>query len=450
VNYRCAYALVIFFALGRLNAETPSAIAIKDAHVVTASGADLPKATVLLRGGLIQDVGAGLTIPADSWVIDGTGLTVYPGFIDGLSTWGIPDASSQSSPGRGGAAQAPAAPRAHGPEDRPQTFSYERAADLVKPTDKRLEAARAAGFTTAATFPARGIFTGQGAIVSLGGNRASDLVIAEPVGQQIVFRTAGFRAGFPNSLMGVISYVRQVYLDLDEYKQAKQLYVAHVNGTKRPEYDRTLEGLSESPRVLLPAVETQQIDRVLNFGPELKMPFVVYGLHEAYGRINELKQANAPLLVSLKWPEKPKNADPNDIPSLRELEMRDKAPSVPGLLAKAGLKFGFYSDGVDSAADLKKAVKKAIDAGLSRADAVRALTLNVAEIYGVSDRLGSIDKGKIANLIVTKGDAFDDKTTIEYVFVDGTEYKPTKEIQTGPGARPSTEDSEVDEDGGRK
>ena len=179
-------------------------------------------------------------------------------------------------------------------------------------------------------------------------------------------------------------------------------------------------------------MESQQIDRVLQFGRELKTPFIVYGLHEGYRRIAEVKQANVPVLVSLKWPEKPKDEDPADIPNYRELEMRDRAPSVPGLLAKAQVKFGFYSDRVDTAPDLRKALKKALDAGLSRADAIRALTLSVAEMYGVSDRLGSIDKGKIANLVVMKGDAFDDKTTVEYVFIDGVEFKPSKEAQRPP------------------
>ncbi|MBV9611675.1 MAG: amidohydrolase family protein, partial [Acidobacteriaceae bacterium] len=203
-----------------------------------------------------------------------------------------------------------------------------------------------------------------------------------------------------------------------------------------PEYDHDLEGLSESPRVLLPAEEAQQIDRMLHFGQELKTPFVIYGAHEAFKRVDELKQANVPVLISLKWPEKPKDADPTDIPNYRDLVMRDQAPAVPGVLAKAGVKFAFYSDGVDTAPDLKKAIKKAIDAGLSRADAIRALTWNAAEIYGVSDRLGSIEKGKIANLVVMHGDAFDEKAIIEYVFVDGRQFQPSKEAQQGPPEPP--------------
>ncbi len=455
--YAGLFAFVLALSIN-MRAEPPSSIAIKDAHVVTVSGSDLPKATVLLSDGLIRDVGPDISIPADAWVIDGTGLTVYPGFIDGLSTWGIPPAApATAAGGRAGASAAatpapaqpaqPAAPPipeteqlsaaqalARGPESRPQTYSFERAADLVSPADNRLDAVRAAGFTTAATFPNRGIFEGLGAIIDFAGDRGRDMVVAQPVGQQIVFRVGGGGMGrsFPASLMGNISYVRQLYLDLDQYKQAKQIYSSNPSGVRRPEYDHTLEGLAESPRILLPADEAQQIDRMLNFGPELKTPFVLYGMHEAFLRIDELKRAGVPVLISLKWPEKPRDADPTEIPNMRDLEMREKAPATPEMLAKAGVKFAFFSDGLDTAPDLKKAVKKAIDSGLPRREAIRALSLTPAEIYGVSDRLGSIDKGKIANLIVTKGDMFEEKTTIEYLFIDGKQFRPSKESQQGP------------------
>ncbi len=443
-------------------AEVPGNIAIKDAHIVTVSGADLPKATIVLRNGLIEDVGTNVTIPPGTWVIDGTGLTVYPGFIDALSTWGIPGAiPAPAGRAAGAAAQSPPAqtpapaqaltqaqqqnpieaenagrPNVHGPEDRPQTYSFERAADLITPTDNRLEAARAAGFTSAATFPNRGIVEGLGAVIDLSGERGRDMVVAQPVGQQILFRVGGGGMGraFPASLMGNIAYIRQLYLDLDQYKRAKETYASNPSGNRRPEYDHDLEGLAESPRILLPADQAQQIDRMISFGQELKVPYVLYGLHEAFKRVDQIKQANVPALISLKWPVAPRDADPTDIPNYRDLVIREQAPAVAGMFAKAGVKFAFYSDGVDTAPELKRAVKKAMDAGLSRADAVRALTLNAAEIYGVADRMGSLDKGKIANVVVTKGDAFDDRTTVEYVFVDGAMYQPSKELQQGPPA----------------
>ncbi len=452
---------VLFVAISSLEAQSPSAVAIKDAHIVTVSGSDLPRGTVVLRDGVIHDVGADVTIPPDAWVIDGSGLTVYPGFIDGLSTWGIPSSNAPAGGAArtaGAAAANPSAGQGHviGPEDRPQTYAADRAADMVTPSDARLEAARAAGFTSSATFPGRGIFTGQGAMINFSGQRGRDMVIAQPIGQQIAFRvgSGGMGRSFPSSLMGNISYVRQLYLDLGQYQKAKELYAAHASGVRRPEYDHELEGLAESPRLLLPADEDQQIDRMVHFGKELKVPFVIYGLHEAYKRVDQLKEAGVPLLVSLKWPEKPRDGDPAEIPNYRDLLMREQGPAVPGMFAKAGVKFAFYSDGVNAAPELKKAIKKAIDSGLKQEDAIRALTLSAAEIYGVSDRLGSIEKGKIGNLVITRGPAFDEKSTIEYVFVDGKDFHPSKELQQGPppgpgGRRPtaglSLEDNEQDE-----
>jgi imidazolonepropionase-like amidohydrolase len=440
-NLTCAAAA---FAGLTLFGSVPSAIAIKDAHVVTVSGDDLPKGTVLLRNGLIEDVGAEVTIPADAWVIEGAGLTVYPGFVNALGTWGL-----MGRPASGQSGEQP--PRAKGPEDRPQNFSYERAADSLTPVDKKLEGARAAGFTSAVTFLERGIFRGLGAYIDLAGERGRDMVVAEPVGQEIAIGSGrGFRS-FPGSLMGYISYVRQMFLDLGQYEQAKTLYAANPNGQRRPEYDHTLEGLQESPRFLLPAVESQQIERMLRFGAELNKPFLLYGLHEGFKEVEQLKQANVPVLVSLKWPEKPKDEDPTDVPDYRDLVLQEQAPSVPGLLAKAGVPFAFYSDGVDSAAELKKALKTAIDAGLTRPDAIRALTLSPAEIYKVADRTGSIAKGKIANLVVMKGDAFDDKTTVEYVFVDGKQFRPPQESEKPPkggtGKKPKIANASTAEEG---
>ena len=170
-------------------------LAIKDAHVVTVSGADLPKATVVMRDGLIEAVGPDATIPGDASVIDGGGLTVYPGFIDGLSTWGVPGAVTTGGAARAAGATAAnpqpqpqqPAPRVQGTEDRPQNYANERAADMVNPSDSRLEAARAAGFTTAATFPNKGIFEGLGAMVDLAGERGRDMVVAEPIRNRFSF-----------------------------------------------------------------------------------------------------------------------------------------------------------------------------------------------------------------------------------------------------------------------
>jgi len=235
--------------------------------------------------------------------------------------------------------------------------------------------------------------------------------------------------------VGIIAYVRQVYLDADHYRLVKEAYAKDPRGMQRPEYDRALEGVLASKRILLPANRLVEIDRMLRFGAELKQPTILYGARDAYlpEAAGLLKKANATVLLSLKWPTAPARLpDEEDTDTLRVLEERDKAPTAPAVLQKAGVKYALYSDGLDAPRDFQRAVKKAIDNGLSREDALRALTLSPAEIYGVADRVGSIEKGKIANLVLTKGDIFDDRTTVVMVFVDGKKYTPA---EAAPGGR---------------
>jgi hypothetical protein len=436
-------------------AETHGVVAIRNAKIVTVGGPVLAKGTVVIRNGLIEAVGENVQAPADAAVVEGEGLTVYPGLVDALSTWGMPGgAAPATGAGRGAAAATPAAPApagaaaaatpARGPEDRPQTTSWLKAADEIQPGDRRIVTARAAGFTTAVAFPTRGIFAGQGAIFDLlTGETAGEMVVAPAVGQYIALATGGRGGGggggFPSSLMGTIAYIRQVYLDAGHYTLVKDAYARDPRGMERPAYDRALEGVLESKRILLPANRLVEIDRMLRFAAELKQPVILYGMQEGFRpeAVELLKKAGVPALVSLKWPEAPREPDPELVESLRTLQTRDQAASAPMMLKKAGVPFAFYSDGVDAARDLQRAVKKAIDAGLSRDDAVRALTLSPAEIYGVADRLGSIEKGKIGNLVVTRGDIFDDRAKVEMVFVDGVKYIPPPEAPAGGRGAPA-------------
>ncbi len=430
-------------------ADPTSALAIRNARIVTVNGPVIAKGTVLVRNGLIEAVGESVVIPADAWLIEGEGLTVYPGLIDSLSTLGIVDApqAATAPTGRTGRTAAPTpapaptpaadvAPPARGPEDRPMTTSWLRAADLIKTTDRRIESARNIGFTSAVVFPSRGIIAGQGAVVNLAGERERQMVVASPAGMYLTLSTSGLGGGFPASLMGTIAYIRQIYIDANYYRAAKEDYAKSPSGKKRPEYDRALEGLIEAPQVLLPATYVRELERMIRLSADLKSKPLLYGGHEAYKAAAMLKQQNATVLVNLKWPEKPRDSDPDLEDSLRTLELREKAASSPAALAKAGVKFAFYASGIDTARDIPKAVKKAIDAGLSPEDALRALTLSPAEIYGVADRMGSIEKGKIANLVITNGDLFQDRTQVKYVFIDGVKMEPTPET---PAAAPAQE-----------
>jgi hypothetical protein len=448
----CAYAL----------AEAPSTVAIRNAKIVTVSGPVIAKGTVIVRNGLIEAVGESVAVPPDAWVVDGEGMTVYPGLIDALSTVGMPGAAPAAAAGGGragrgstatqtapAAAQTTPATRSWGPEDRPQTTSWLLAADELQAGDRRVETVRSSGITTAVTFPTRGIFAGQGSVIDLvSGEKPAEMVVVPAAGQYLSlgsgrgFGGGGGGGGFPSSLMGIIAYIRQLYLDADHYKLVKDAYAKDPRGMQRPEYDRALEGLLASQRILLPANQLIEIDRMLRFGAELKQPMILYGAREAYRpeAAELLKKANATVLVSLRWPTPPaRSADSDDSnETLRTLEERDKAPSAPAVLQKAGVKFALYSDGTDAPRDFQRAVKKAIDNGLARDEALRALTLSPAEIYGISDRVGSIETGKIANLVVTKGEIFDDRTQVVMVFVDGKKYTPEVAAPGGRGGAAAT------------
>ncbi len=424
VCFAVVLALICAAPSLRVQGGEPQYFAIRGAKVAPVSGPPVENATIVVSRGLIAAVGKDIAIPPEAWVIDGKGLTVYPGLVDAFTDVGIPAApaaSGESSP-RG------SQERARGPEDRPYSTPWRTAADEVSLSDKRIETWRNGGFTTVVSAPKSGIFPGQAAVLDLAGERAGDLVVKSPVAIPVAFQTSGgFGGGFPSSIMGVLAYVHQVWLDTDWSNKAQTTYEKNPRSVARPRYDRTeaalADALEDHALVLIPANNSIQLRRALEFVDRWNVHGAVYGGQMAYEVAPEIAAKKLSVLVNLKWPEAEKDADPEDKPSLRTLRFRDRAPSSPAALAKAGVKFAFYSGGIAAPKDALKAAKKAIEAGLAPEAALRALTLSPAEIFGVADRLGSIENGKIANLVVADGDLFEEKTTIKMVFVDGRRFE---------------------------
>lgn len=412
----------------------PEYFAIRGAKIVPVSGPPVEGATIVMAHGIITAIGKDVAIPPDAWVIEGKGLTVYPGLFDSFTDVGIP--SAPAGPGAGGAEGGPRRPQSQeisrGPEDRPATTPWNSAADEASLSDKRIESWRDAGFTTVVSAPKGGMFPGQASILDLAGARASDMVVKTPVAIPISLVPGGGFANFPGSLMGTLAYVHQVWIDTDWSVHALAAYEKNPRGQARPPYDRTeavlAAAMTDHALVLIPANNTVQLRRALQLADlwhmdSWDMDFAIYGAQMAYEMPDEIAAKKIPVLVNLKWPEAEKDTDPDEQPSLRTLQFRDKAPSTPAALAKAGVPFAFYSGGITSSKDILKAVKKSIDAGLAPDAALRALTLAPAQIYGVEDRLGSLETGKIANLVVTDGDLFNEKTKIKLVFVDGERFE---------------------------
>ncbi|OYW08187.1 MAG: hypothetical protein B7X34_09170 [Acidobacteriia bacterium 12-62-4] len=438
---RLAWSFGLLAVLSFAQQPTSGVIAIRGAGIHPANAPAIPSGTIVLRNGLIEAVGPNVPIPAEAFVIEGAGLQVYPGLIDALSTWGLPTGPARPAPAAA-PGPTPATPAAleqriqtlddGGPEERPSNASWVRAADLLDPKLATLTAARNAGYTTAIGFPGTNVFAGQGSAYNVAGTRARQMVVEDAVGQMITLPVRGFGGGFPGSLMGIISYVRQIYADADHYKASQALYSKDPRGLPRPPYDRALDGVIASPRLLLPASRLVEIDRMVRFGQELKQPLVLYGGAESFRGAVLLAAAKVPMLINLRWPEAERDADPFVKDPLRVLETRDLAPTGPAALAKAGVKFAFYSGGVERPADLRKAIKKAVDAGLSKEEALKALTLYPAQIFGLDNRIGSLEAGKIANLTVIDGDLFDDRAKLKFTIIDGVKYEPAPETTPEP------------------
>jgi len=401
----------------------PQYFAIRGVTVVPVSGPRVENTTVIISRGVIKAVAKDAAIPDEAWVIEGKSLIVYPGFIDAFTDVGVPSAPAPSG-GEGGSRSQP--PTSRGPEDRPGSTPWRSAADEASLSDKRVETWRSAGFTSVISAPKGGMFPGQAALLDLAGERNGDMVVKTPVAVPVSLEPAGNFANFPGSLMGSLAYVRQVWLDTDWSTKAQAIYEKNPRGVARPRFDRAEVALADALEghalVLIPANNATQIRRALELADRWHVKGVLYGGQMSYEVANEIAARKLAVLVDLKWPEADKDADPDEVPSLKTLRFRDRAPSSPAALAKAGVKFAFYSGAITAPKDILKAAKKSIDAGLSPDAAIRAFTLTPAEIFGVADRLGSIETGKIANLVVTDGDIFDEKTKIKFVFVDGRRF----------------------------
>ncbi len=385
--------------------------------MVTVSGETLDRGTIVVDRGLITAIGVDVEPPAGAWVIEGAGLTVYPGLIDGLAS--LPLVMPPMPTGND-------APVARGPEDRPATTPWLRAADLLDSSS--LDKWRRAGFSAAAVAPREGIVAGQAALVNLAGDADAygrgSAVVADRIALRLDTRTNGPTwRGFPSSLMGTEAYLRQLFLDARYFLTATRRYEADPLGLRRPGYDRTLRPLAEmiedGTPILLPARSRIEIQRAVTLAKALESRPILYGGQEAFDATAALASTRATVLVALDWPAAAKDPDPDAHETMRALRLRARAPETPAALREAGVRFAFATEALDDPAGALEAVKKAVDAGLARDAAVRALTLDAAAIYGVDDRLGSLDPGKIANLLVTAGELFTEGVLLDRVVVDG-------------------------------
>jgi imidazolonepropionase-like amidohydrolase len=415
----CVLTFVCFVVSISAQQEAPFTYAITGARVVPVSSATLDDATVVFSGGVITAVGANVTVPPGAITIAGKGMTVYPGLIDMGSSAGL---------------EAPAIPRA----DNPQTTediervkretlmrAHLRAADYMNPSSAALAKAAETGITAILATPGSDGIRGQSALVltsigadlpqigALADDRRGPLVVRTPVALHVGI--AGSPAGgdaYPNSLMGNIAFNRQAFLDAQWYQQAKSPTHSAALAAMQP-------ALAGRMPVAFRASTSRDVLRALDMAKMFKLDPIITAARQVEDVTGEIKAANARVIYSLNFPTRRVSLAPDADEPLSVLRDRANAPKGPSTLDKAGILFAFESAGLQESKDFLKNAQKTVANGLSKDAAIKALTMNAAIIAGASDRLGSLDKGKIANVIVTDGDLFEEKTTITHVFVNG-------------------------------
>ena len=426
------FVLAILVQVQVARVDSRGAFAIKDVQIVTGTGKPAEKGTVVIRDGLITEVGPNARIPGDARVIDGAGLTVYPGLIDSFTSLGLgTPAAAQGAGGRQGQA-APAQPAAAQPQPSEQSHGdpSASAADQVKPGGTAIEDARSAGVTSALTTSRQGIFPGQGVLINLAGDEGSKMVVRAPVALTVQFGSGGgFGGGYPGSLMGTVAFIRQSFYDATRYRDEIERYARVKRGISRPEYDKKLAALLLALKgdlpVLFVANSDGDIRRALMIADEFKLKPIIAGGMDGYRVADLLKAKNVPVILSLDFPKRGADMPDDEDEPLRVLRERAEAPKAAANLAKAGVKFAFMSGSLRPQ-DFIANVQKAVESGLSKDEALRALTANAADILGAGDQLGTIEAGKIANLVVTSGDLLAKDTKVRHVFIDGAEIELKK------------------------
>ncbi|TXD80054.1 amidohydrolase family protein [Algoriphagus ratkowskyi] len=391
--------------------------AITNATVFTAPGQAGIKATVLVKDGLIQGVGSNLSLPANAKVIAGDSLYIYPGFIAGASDVGItrpkdverPDDFVSSNPSDEIAGITPW-------RSAVQQFSYK---------DSKVDDLRKVGFTIAQILPEGGMIAGKAAVILLGSDNSTNL-IADNTALVASFR--GSRGMYPGTAIGVMAKFREIYDNTKLTSQRSQKY-STVAGLKRPEITPTYSAMHDvvngSIPVLFSTSSELEIRRAIGLQKEKGFKLVLTDLDEYESIIDVIKASNAGVLIKLELPDdkaiKAQKEDAKD--EVKALNARvkksyDEALAQASKLEAAGIPFAFSTTGVKSG-DIMKALQTMIANGLSEKAALAALTTNPASILGLSKVAGSIEKGKMANLILSTDSLFAEDSQIKHMVIDG-------------------------------
>lgn len=394
--------------------------AITNATVFTAPGKAGTKATVLIQDGIILGVGTNLSLPKEARVIAGDSLFIYPGFIDGASDAGITKPKDLERP-EGFVSSNPA-------DEIAGITPWRSAKDQFSSSGDKVDDLRKTGFTLIQSVPDGGMIAGKTSILVLGSPTSTNL-LKDNASLAANFR--GSRGMYPGTPAGVMAKFRDVYENAELTQQRGQQY-ASVAGVKRPEITPTYSAMSEVINGQTPVLFTTptelEIRRAINLQKELGFNLVLTGLEEYEAIIDVIKASNAKVLIKLETPsDKSIKAQKEEVTEATKAQYErvkdaySKAIAQAGKLEKAGIPFAFTTVGTKPA-DLMKSLKVMMENGLSEQGAMAALTTNPANILGISRFAGTIEKGKMANMVLTTDSLFKEGSQIKHVVVDGFVY----------------------------
>lgn len=405
--------------------------AITNVNIIQGPGRKVDMGTVIIRNGIIQNVGKNLSIPADAIVIKADSMYVYAGFIDGYSRAGVTKPKQETNRER------PKDPGNPDPEQAGITPQNDVRTSL-NPADKSVEDLRALGFTTAQVVPYGGMLPGTGSIIQLGGETANEMVLL--ANSAFYSELTGAQRMYPNTVIGVMSKYRELYRQAAQAKAYESMYASNRAGLERPTNDKILEAfypvIDKRVPVLFKADRYLDANRVLLLQKDLGFNVVLGDVKDCWDMINKIKSANAKVFLSLDLPdavkeekkdEKKEEAKDQSNAEKEALEKR-KAESIAQYVAqasafqKAGVSFGFSTASAKTK-DIPANLRRIIAAGLTEDQALAALTTAPAQLLGIADRVGTVDNGKIANLVISDKPYFNEKAKVRYVFVDGVLYK---------------------------
>ena len=418
--------------------------ALTNARIQTVTRGVIEKGTIVIRKGLIEAVGPSVPVPADARVLDLAGKTVTPGLLDLTSSLGLTaPATPAGGGGGGGGGAAPAAgtPRAG--------MSPERmVADELRLTATEMKPLRDAGITAILVSPGRGLFRGLSALVPLRDDAGAGTVIRKQVAEHIGYQ--GVQGEYPGTLLGVIAYQRQALYDAQRQGILQDRYRSNPRGMERPENDPGLDALVPVVRGQLPAFieagNENEIRRAVRLAKEFNLNATIVGATEGWQALDALAGRSA--VVSVNFPQPTAvtgwsyRLSQRRMPGDSAATARQAQRIIEGnaaALHKAGVKFALASGG---SREFLGNVRKAVAAGLPASVALEALTIRPAELAGAGEMLGSIEAGKIANLVVSSTDLLSDSARVSAVFVDGIRYAvtpPPPQRAAGGGGGPAAQ-----------